>query len=221
MKILCYVLPLTLLLFISLSCSTGSDPLYILKTSVSPGEGGSVSPAQGEYDSGTDVEIMASPNEHWVFDSWQGDNNLTGNPATLKMDKDKDITAVFIKREYPLTIETNGEGTVGEEVIQAKSTDYPHGTMVELTALADHEWGFRAWKGAVNSTENPLTVQVENDMEITAVFNECVIDDCLENDFSKPLSSPETIIYIKTLTTFFPVGMCRLKLWYWITTKME
>lgn len=260
MKTLRYVLFPTLLLFISLSCSTGTNPLYILKTSVSPGEGGSVSPAQGEYDSGTDVEIMASPNEHWVFQNWQGDQGGTGNPATVKMDADKEITAVFVKREYPLTIVTDGEGTVGEVVVQAKSTDYPHGTMVELTANAaegwffvewqgdlsgsenpetitvsdatsiiavferqnygldiktegsgsvteevvhskstdypfesevkltavgDNGWGFRAWKGDINTTQNPITVEVMEDMEITAVFNECVTDNCLDMYYSQ------------------------------------
>ncbi|MEX2345163.1 MAG: VCBS repeat-containing protein [Balneolaceae bacterium] len=251
---------LLILFGISASCSTDSTPVYILKTSVSPDEGGSVSPDQGEFDSGTEVEIMASPNEHWVFQKWEGDQNGTANPATVTMNSDKDLMAIFIKREYPLTLTTEGEGTVGEAVVQAKSTDYPHGTMVELTAnaaegwsfvewqgdltgndnpetiliedeksvtaiferqnygltistegegsvtevvvqakttdyafeteviltaTAENGWGFRAWKGAVNSTENPLTVQVRNDMEITAVFNECVTDNCLDIYYTK------------------------------------
>lgn len=260
MKTLHYAIPLILLLFIVLSCSTGSDPLFTLKTSASPGEGGSVSPAEGEYDSGTEVKIMASPNDYWVFQGWEGDQNGTGNPATIKMNADKDIIAVFIKREYPLTITTDGEGAVSETIIQAKSADYPHGTMVELaanaatgwsfvewqgdlsgsdtpqtiliedeknvtaiferqnyglsistegegtvteevtqsktkdyafetevklTAFAANGWGFRAWKGGTNSTKNPLTVEIRDNMEITAVFDECVTDNCLDKYYTK------------------------------------
>lgn len=52
------------------------------------------------------------------------------------MDSDKSVTAMFIKREYPLRVKVRGLGTVDERIVQAKSTDYPYGTVVELTSAA-------------------------------------------------------------------------------------
>src|SRR5690625_916326 len=86
------------------NCSTENTPIYTLSTNVNPSEAGSVNPASGEYDEGTTVEIIASPNEHWVFNGWQGDHSGNQNPASIMMDSDKNITAQFIKREYPLTM---------------------------------------------------------------------------------------------------------------------
>ncbi len=49
------------------------------------------------YEDGTDVTLTAEPaDERWVFDSWSG-GGLSGsdNPATLTMDSDKTVTAIF------------------------------------------------------------------------------------------------------------------------------
>lgn len=80
------------------SCSTENTPVYQLTTSINPAEAGSVSPTEGEYDEATEVTIMATPNEGWVFDNWQGDLSGFENPASLTMDSDKEITAFFIKK---------------------------------------------------------------------------------------------------------------------------
>src|SRR5690625_270900 len=47
------------------NCSTENTPIYTLTTNVNPSEAGSVSPSTGEYDEGTEVELTATPNEHW------------------------------------------------------------------------------------------------------------------------------------------------------------
>src|SRR5690625_5858130 len=115
------------------SCSSDNQTLYTLSVSVNEPESGFVTPAYGEYDSGTPVEITAYSNEHWVFHEWMGDYTGSSNPITLIMDSDKLISARFIKKEYPLYLQTIGEGKIIEQVIHQKQSDHSHGTVVELT----------------------------------------------------------------------------------------
>ncbi|MEX1261883.1 MAG: InlB B-repeat-containing protein, partial [Balneolaceae bacterium] len=162
-------------LFIISSCAPGSPPsesviLYKVNITAEPNEAGTVSPDSLEVDEGEEIEITASPNENWIFDSWQGDHNGNTNPATIMVDSDKTISALFIKREYPLTISVEGEGTVSERVLQNKTTDYPQGTTVELTANPSTGWVFSHWVGDVDTDGNPLEIVVEEAQEVTAVF---------------------------------------------------
>ena len=157
-------------------CSTESTPVYQLTMSAEPSEAGAVTPSSGEYEEGEQVEITANPNEHWVFERWQGDHTGNSNPANITINSDKNVTALFIKRDYPLTVNTEGEGTVSEKVIQTKTTDYPHGTTVELTANPADGWEFVEWRGDLVGDINPSNVTVEEEMSITAIFQEAIYD---------------------------------------------
>lgn len=58
---------------------------------------GTISPTGGMYPSGTEVNLVATPDSGWQFDSWRGDISGTVNLNTLRvlMDADKAITATF------------------------------------------------------------------------------------------------------------------------------
>jgi surface protein len=156
------------------SCSTENTPVYTLTTNVSPVEAGSVSPNQGEYDKGTEVQVSASANEHWVFTGWGGDYSGSTNPATIMMDDDKSLSALFEKKEYALTVNIEGEGTVEERLVNAKSTDYPAESVVELTAVPAENWEFTGWEGGLNGDVNPETVTILSETSLTAVFEEII-----------------------------------------------
>lgn len=67
---------------------------YSLSTAV---EGsGSISLASGSYPSGS-LTLKATPTPGYVFDHWSGDLTGSENPALLKLDQDKSVTAHFIK----------------------------------------------------------------------------------------------------------------------------
>ena len=88
-----------------------------------------------DYTSGTVVELTAVPEGEWLFVEWTGDLTGSENPKEITIDKAKTVTAVFVKKQYPLTIEIEGAGPVSEKVIkQGLATDYTSGTIVELTA---------------------------------------------------------------------------------------
>jgi len=96
-----------------------------------------------DYNSGTIVELTANPESEWVFVEWKGDLTSSENPKQITIDGPKEITAVFEKKRYPLTIEIEGNGSVDEKIIKAgASTDYNSGTILELTALPENGWAF-------------------------------------------------------------------------------
>ncbi|MDA8640855.1 hypothetical protein N9L37_00640, partial [Flavobacteriaceae bacterium] len=128
--------------------------------------------AATDYNSGTIVELTAVPSGEWLFVEWKGDVTGTENPTQITIDKAKSVTAVFVKKQYPLTIEIEGEGTVTEEVIkQGLATDYNSGTIVELTAVPSDEWEFKEWTGDTDAgAENPTQITIDKAISVTAVF---------------------------------------------------
>jgi len=127
--------------------------------------------SSADYESGTTVELTAVPDDEWKFIEWSGDHTGTENPIQLTMDQAKTITAKFEKVSYELDIEIEGNGTVNEEIIQAKSsTDYDSGTTVQLTAIPDNGWMFVEWSGDHTGTENPLELKIDQAKSITATF---------------------------------------------------
>lgn len=152
-----------------ISCSSDKPTYYNLTVIATPSESGTVNPASGEFERGSEVEITATANENWRFDSWHGDHSGSSPVTTVTMDSSMVIGALFVEQDYPITIHVEGEGRVSQQVVSSK-TDYPHGTTVELTAEPDHGWYFSHWEGDLDSDENPETITVENEIEITVIF---------------------------------------------------
>ena len=77
------------------SCSKKEPEEYELSTSVNPAEGGSIDPANGSFDSGTEVSITATASEGYIFKNWDGSKTGTSNPLKFIMTSDAQIVAVF------------------------------------------------------------------------------------------------------------------------------
>ena len=152
-----------------ISCT--KDPIiYTLTTSANPADGGTVSPSTQQYDEGKTATITATSSSEYVFQSWSGATGST-NSTSVVMNSDKSVTANFVKKQYPLTIEIEGEGTVSETVIkQGLATDYNSGTIVELTAEPTGDWEFVEWTGDITSTENPVQITVDEAKTVKAKF---------------------------------------------------
>jgi uncharacterized repeat protein (TIGR01451 family) len=90
---------------ISHSVTVGSTALTItgnfttqfqLTTAASPSNGGAVTPATGFYDSGTVVNVSATPNSGFTFTNWSGPvANTNAASTTVTMNAARSITANF------------------------------------------------------------------------------------------------------------------------------
>lgn len=95
-----------------------------------------------EYEYETTVQLTATPlNAGYVFERWEGDLTGNVNPASITIDMEKTVTAVFKLNQELVTV--NGPGDV--EVIRATSTF--NQAALELTALAMNTGVFEGWEG--------------------------------------------------------------------------
>ncbi len=153
-------------------------PTYTLATSVTPSEGGkiSISPQESNYVEGSQVTLTPEPNENWVFKQWEGDATGSTTPLQITMTSNKSITGVFVKRDYPLNIKIEGEGTVEEKIVPNPSgREYPHGTTVELTPKPKEGWEFESWSGDLTGNEIPKRITVDKQKNVTVKFKEAVL----------------------------------------------
>jgi uncharacterized repeat protein (TIGR02543 family) len=147
-------------------------PQKQLTVTVTPDVGGSVSPSIGSYAMGSTVKVLATPSAEYIFKEWTGAYTGTANPANIIMDVDKAVTAVFEKRQYPLSMTIVGSGTVKEEIIKvaSASTSYTSGTTVRLTPQPTIGYQFIGWSGDNTSTSSPLDIVISKPTNLTCTF---------------------------------------------------
>ncbi len=199
-----YAILLLALLFLT-TCESDDPIQFNVSTQVNPPEGGTVSPSSGIFDEGEEVTFTATPSEEYVFKNWSDDASGDENPMTVVMTDDMFVTANFEKRTYPLTIEVQGEGTVKEEIVPGKSTtDYPSGTMVQLTAIPEEGWEFVRWEGPMwYEEENPMTIEITGPTTWTAIFEQRTYP--LTVEILGQGSVKEEVVAAKS-TTEYPTG---------------
>lgn len=118
------------------------------------------------------MTLDASPRKGWIFSHWEGDLTGTDKRQTILMNNDKNITAVFVKLRYNLTIHIVGDGRVDERILSApKATSiYDDDTMVSLEAIPGVGSKFVEWRGDLTGSENPSSITMDSSKLVTAVF---------------------------------------------------
>ena len=91
---------------------TPSAETYTLTTVVSPSGSGSVFPSGGEYESGAQLTITASPAIGYTFDHWSGSAPGNASTITITMESDKNLTASFKAQN-----ETSQEEYAPDEIV--------------------------------------------------------------------------------------------------------
>ena len=71
--------------------------------------------------------------------------------------------------EYTLTLIIEGNGTVNKNPNQ---TQYPPGTIVQLTAIPDIGWMFSHWSGDLTGNTNPTTITMNSNKIVYANFSQ-------------------------------------------------
>jgi len=102
------------------------------------------------------------------------------NPIVVTMSRSRSITALMVPlhRELVLSFTGSGTGTVqqspsGDQVDNALVSRYVTGANVQLLAEADAGSAFVRWAGNIppdSGITNPLTIQMDRDRTIAAVF---------------------------------------------------
>lgn len=77
------------------------------------------------------------------------------------------VTLLCSIQEYTLTISTNPGGTT--DPAPDTYTDYG-GIKVAITAIPDSGYAFSEWSGDASGNENPITITMDKDKSITAIF---------------------------------------------------
>jgi len=128
-----------------------------------------INPDQEIYEEGTEVTLTADPAANWHFVEWTGDYEGRSRTIYITMDDDKDITAHFEINKHTLTINIEGQGSTDP----AEGTHtYDYGEEITVEAMPDEGWEFSMWTGDIGSPSEVVTVTINEDKEITAVFEE-------------------------------------------------
>jgi hypothetical protein len=139
---------------------------FKLTVKLSPPAGGTVFPGTNVYDTGSTVTLTATPAPGYRFDQWQGSATGSDTSVTVTMDTDKIVTAVFIKT-YVLSVTVNPP-TGG--LVAPSGGVFDAGANVTLTAMPATGYTFDHWEGAASGNESSVTITMDADKTVTAVF---------------------------------------------------
>ncbi|MEM2442206.1 MAG: NosD domain-containing protein [Candidatus Bathyarchaeia archaeon] len=163
---------------------------YRLTISASSSDAGSTNPAPGSYwyDPGSSVSVSATANAGYTFSYWLLDGNNAGssNPITVTMNALHNLTAIFSRASYTLTVYVyRGGSTSGISGVTVKvdgtsyTTDssgkvsvtvaYGSHTIEVVTPyyqISDTRYIFTQWSDGL--TSNPRSISVTSNTTLTA-----------------------------------------------------
>jgi len=141
--------------------------------------GGPIEGCEAEFEEGTQVTVIAEPEEGSEFVEWGGEcDSTSGNECEVEMNAEKTIEAVFEFEAVELGVQTegNGEGVVECEVEFgptepcAPSETYPYGSEVTLYALPEEGSEFVEWSGACSGSEPECSLTLTEPLSVSATF---------------------------------------------------
>lgn len=122
----------------------------------------------GTYLQGASVSLQANPAGGSAFAGWTGDCAGTANPCSLVMTADRAVTATF-EPTHTLTINRTGSGT-GTFTATPPGPAYLRGSSVMIAATSAEGSTFAGWRGACASADNPCTLTMDGNKEVTGAF---------------------------------------------------
>ncbi len=141
--------------------------------------GGTTSPNSGthSYSVGQTITLTATANTGWIFDHWiyQGSQIVTRNPLPFVSNWGGAVftlIAVFTStqpQQFTLNLITIGQGSI---LVSPNKSTYSMNDQVQISATPLAGWSFNNWSGAVSSTQNPLTLTMNNNKVVTATFTQ-------------------------------------------------
>lgn len=158
--------------------------LYNFGVRAMPDEGGNVNlNVAGKYQEGEQIDLKALPNEElgYEFVDWTLHESIVSNESEHAYSMPASNVTLMANFAIPTAVYNLGVNALPEEggnivvrvdgeVIQ-QPYEIEEQTEVALEAVASDEYSFIEWQMGENTfTDNPLTITIENDLDITAVF---------------------------------------------------
>ncbi len=141
--------------------------------------GGSVimTPDRLTFTSGQQVGLIATPNDGWQFDRWEGAVASFDATTTVTITRDAVARAIFVGDFYAptLTVNVDGLGFVqsGGQIMGLTTREtgpYILGARLTLSASAFTGWRFDRWTGDVNSTDSTISITMDGDRVLRPIF---------------------------------------------------
>ena len=144
---------------------TGSQFAVVLSSN--PIAGGSTN-GSGAFASGTSVTVSAVANPNYVFTNWTENGTIVSTSAnyTFNLIANRTLVANFAFITYTVSVVAVNGGVV----VTPNQATYNSGSSVQLTATPNPGYSFAGWSGDASGTVNPLTVVVNANKNIVALF---------------------------------------------------
>lgn len=143
--------------------------MHSLTLNVAPSAAGSVSPPGGEYASGVNVTLTATPASGYTFDYWSGAASGASASIAITMDSDKTVTANFrpSPQTYTLTVNVSPSGA---GAVSPQGGDLEQDAQIVLVATPTSGYEFSHWSGDISDTDSTVTLVMERDTNVVANF---------------------------------------------------
>lgn len=136
--------------FVTVTYGGPPIPRYTLNTQVAPAGKGSITiiPNQPDYAQGTLVTLTANnlpaPDTCYVFSHWSGDASGTNPTINVTMNNNKNITANYARRKFPVTVSSLSPFIVNP------GTPPPQSLIISNSGLACYDWTATATQPWIN-----------------------------------------------------------------------
>ncbi len=146
---------------------------YTLTINQNPTIGGTVtySPEQENFSHGAQVTVVATANPGYEFAGWSGALTSTNPSEKITMNSNLALTANFRKRIYTLT--TAEAPIIGSSIIRTPNKpSYDAGeTVVVNVGGMPEEYQFVGWAGASTSKNTTISITMDDDKALIAMFS--------------------------------------------------
>jgi|GEM_PF-573185 len=168
-----------LLSFLFTNCPTeGNTDLVNMNASVNPEQAGTVNPPEGTYTSGKQITVVTdASDERWQFTGWSGDTTASVDSLTFDITQDMELVANYEipSDEQSILVATANPAEGGTVVPDSGSFNF--GSTVDVEAIPAQGWEFAEWSGDTTATSNPLSLTMDSDYNLTAVFEQTPPDE--------------------------------------------